>query len=80
MASRTSTAAKKSSESPASKYPKSLSENPCGSQRDDGELKMQEPDVVGDFFLPADEQSPGAVEPRMRAFELSSDEPCCDAA
>src|SRR5580698_8475106 len=49
---------------------KSLSENRCCFQRDDGELKVQEADVVGDFFLPPDQESPGAVEPRMSAFDF----------
>jgi hypothetical protein len=34
---------------------KSLSENFRGSQCDDCELKMQEAEVVGDLFFPADE-------------------------
>ena len=31
---------------------------------------MQEAQVVGDFFLPADQQSPGTVEPRMSTFHF----------
>ena len=36
---------------------KSLSENPGGSQGDDGELKMQEAEIVRDFLFPADQKA-----------------------
>lgn len=49
---------------------KSLSENPCGSQSHDGELQVQEAQVVANFLVPADQQSPGAVEPRMSPFDF----------
>ena len=31
---------------------------------------MQEAQVIGDFFLPADQQPPGSVEPRMSPFDF----------
>src|ERR1700693_1437511 len=31
---------------------------------------MQEAQVVGNLFFPADKQSPGAVQPRMSAFDF----------
>ena len=47
---------------------KSLSENSCGPQGEDSELKMQEPQIVGDFLFPAYQQASGAIGPGMRPF------------
>ena len=47
---------------------KSLSENRCCFQRDDGELKVQEADVVGGIFSPTGSGFVRLVEPRMCAF------------
>jgi hypothetical protein len=33
-------------------------------------LELQEAQVIGDFFLPADQQPPGSVEPRMSTFDF----------
>jgi len=46
----------------------SLSENSRGSQSNEGELKVQEADVVGLF--PADQQAAGAIDPGMGAFNF----------
>src|SRR2546427_7359678 len=31
---------------------------------------MQEAQIIGDLFLPADQQPPGTIEPRMSAFDF----------
>jgi hypothetical protein len=33
-------------------------------------LKVQEAKIVGNLLFPADEQAPGAIQPRVRAFDF----------
>ena len=48
---------------------KSLSDNPCCPQGDDGELKMQEAKIIADFLLPPDQQTTSPVRPRVGTFD-----------
>lgn len=47
-----------------------LSENPRGSRGDDGELKLQEGEIVGGLLFPTNEQSSGSIEPGVREFDF----------
>src|SRR5438046_7433648 len=51
---------------------KSLSENTCGTQCGDGELKMQEAQIIGRFLFPADQQPPCAVGPGVGSLDNPS--------
>ncbi len=54
---------------------KSLSQNPCRPPGDPGAGEVEEGFVIGDFFLPADQQSSEAVHPTMRPLHHPAPRP-----